>query len=190
MVIQTQSVPPQPWRNGGGFTRELLTWPKGSEWRVRISCADIEVDGPFSVFPDIERWCAVIAGEGVSLKFADRTHILEHGDAPFCFDGGAAPMCHLMDGPVRDLNLMIRRGSGVMVAVNPQQSWQGSFVARGIYTLTAGTWRNQTQTCALPANSLMWLDDGDASEWTFAPDNATASLRAWWLGYREGHVNG
>jgi environmental stress-induced protein Ves len=40
-----------PWKNGGGVTRELLAWPGGGDWQVRISVAEIEADGPFSSFP-------------------------------------------------------------------------------------------------------------------------------------------
>jgi hypothetical protein len=50
-VISVYEVMPQPWRNGGGLTRELWTWPSAEGWWVRVSVADIEKDGPFSTFP-------------------------------------------------------------------------------------------------------------------------------------------
>ena len=32
----------QPWRNGGGITRELLAWPVASDqWALRVSVAQI-----------------------------------------------------------------------------------------------------------------------------------------------------
>ena len=62
------TTPPQPWRNGGGVTRELLAWPDGGDWRVRVSVADIDADGPFSAFPGVERWFAVLEGAGVALR--------------------------------------------------------------------------------------------------------------------------
>ena len=40
-LIDAASVAPQAWRNGGGQTRELIAWPAGADWRVRISRADI-----------------------------------------------------------------------------------------------------------------------------------------------------
>ncbi|MEO8526020.1 MAG: HutD family protein [Caldimonas sp.] len=45
----------QPWRNGGGVTRELLAWPGVGDWCVRVSIADIEADGPFSTFSGVQR---------------------------------------------------------------------------------------------------------------------------------------
>ncbi|MFG5407966.1 HutD family protein [Piscinibacter sakaiensis] len=41
-------MPAQPWRNGGGHTRELWTWPADGPWQARLSVADIAADGPFS----------------------------------------------------------------------------------------------------------------------------------------------
>ena len=50
-VVRLEDAAPQAWRNGGGVTRELLTWPNADDWIVRLSVADIEKDGPFSAFP-------------------------------------------------------------------------------------------------------------------------------------------
>ena len=59
-------VEPQRWRNGAGFTRELLAWPSAGDWQLRISVADIDADAGFSVFPGVERWFSVV--EGALLK--------------------------------------------------------------------------------------------------------------------------
>jgi environmental stress-induced protein Ves len=40
-VVEAGRVSAQPWRNGGGLTRELCTWPPGAAWQVRVSVADI-----------------------------------------------------------------------------------------------------------------------------------------------------
>ena len=68
-TIQTDAARTYPWRNGGGVTRELLTWPplSGDDWAVRVSVATIDKDGPFSAFPGIQRWFAVLDGAGVQL---------------------------------------------------------------------------------------------------------------------------
>jgi uncharacterized protein len=182
-IVHAPTIAPQPWRNGGGQTRELLTWPPGTDWLVRISRADIESDGPFSAFPGVERWFAVLEGHGVALQFADKERILKSGDAPLVFDGTAAPGCRLLNGPTQDLNLMIRRGSGVMQPVQAQTAWSGPFSARGLYTLGAGEWQTGEQSLALPTHTLLWTADGSADEWTFRPATTQHPLRAWWLGY-------
>ncbi len=111
-------MPAQPWRNGGGVTRELLAWPGGRvDWQLRISVADIDADGPFSRFPGVERWFAVLEGAGVELTIAGAVHRLVRGDAPLHFDGAAPAHARLIDGPTRDLNLMLRNAGGTMQCV-------------------------------------------------------------------------
>lgn len=114
MIIDAAHVPPQPWKNGGGVTRELLRWPAedaggdAGHWRLRLSVADIAADGPFSAFPGVVRWFAVLAGEGVVLSLPDGERTLRPGDPPLRFDGAAAPGCRLLAGPTVDLNLMLQ----------------------------------------------------------------------------------
>ena len=62
--VRFDDLPPQPWRNGGGVTRALLTWPHADDWAVRVSVADITRDGPFSAFA-VEQ-----AGEGSVVGLA------------------------------------------------------------------------------------------------------------------------
>lgn len=115
--IALAEATPQPWRNGGGVTRELLAWapaspPAPQDWTVRVSVADITRDGPFSAFAGVERGFTVLEGAGVVLTLDGRTFPLTPGDDPLRFDGAAAPGCRLLDGPTRDLNLMVRHASG------------------------------------------------------------------------------
>ena len=44
------------WKNGLGWTREVLRWPPGADdWDWRISIAEVDKGGPFSSFPGVER---------------------------------------------------------------------------------------------------------------------------------------
>ena len=115
--IAVNDVVPQAWRNGGGQTRELLAWPNAADWTLRISLADVEADGPFSPFPGVQRWFAVVQGAGVQLQFADATRVIGLADEPLCFDGALAPGCAMLQGPTRDLNLMLRGAAGHMQRV-------------------------------------------------------------------------
>ena len=107
-VVALSGVPAQPWRNGGGMTRELLAWPGPQEWVVRISVAQVAQDGPFSSFPGVTRWFAVLSGAGVQLDVDGEQHALTAADAPFQFDGGARTGCALIAGATEDFNLMVR----------------------------------------------------------------------------------
>lgn len=107
-------VAPQPWRNGGGLTRELLAWPSRRDWRVRVSVADVASDGPFSLFPGVERWFAVLEGAGVALEVEGSEHRLGRDTDPFRFAGDAEVQCRLLEGPTRDFNLMAPPGRARM----------------------------------------------------------------------------
>ena len=89
-LVQLADVAPQPWKNGGGTTRELLAWPDADRWRVRLSVAEVAADGPFSRFDGVQRWFAVLGGAGVQLVVDGVTHTLTAASEPFAFDGAAA----------------------------------------------------------------------------------------------------
>ena len=186
--ITVDSTPATPWRNGGGVTRELLAWPGPTDWRLRISVADIATDGPFSAFPGVRRWFTLLSGEGVVLDFPDHPLTLRPGDAPLAFDGAAAPGCQLIGGPVRDLNLMVRDGTGGMAAVSPGAAWQAPAGARaGLFARVPGRWRNGEEQRTLPALSLLWFDAPPPGDWRFEPDpTSLIELNppvpaGWWL---------
>lgn len=137
-VVHCDEVAPQPWKNGGGLTRELLAWPAagthGNDWALRISVADIRAGGPFSAYAGIERWFAVLEGAGVRLVLPDGKRCVEAGDAPLQFAGEAAPPCELLDGPTRDLNLMLRAGTrGVMKRAVSGEPWTQSWLWRAAF---------------------------------------------------------
>jgi environmental stress-induced protein Ves len=103
------SIPATPWRNGKGFTRELLAWPSTQAWTLRVSVATIDTDGPFSSWSDVRRELCVLDGDGVILHWDDGRRVLLHaGDGPLCFDGGDAIRASVVGAPTRDLNLMTR----------------------------------------------------------------------------------
>lgn len=109
-LVDLDAVPPQPWRNGAGLTRELAAWPNAQDWAWRISVAEVSASGPFSHWPGVQRWFAVLGGKGLSLDVDGIRHALDTHSAPLCFDGAAATACTLRDGPTQDLNLMLRQG--------------------------------------------------------------------------------
>ncbi len=118
--VDLNQVSPTPWRNGGGLTRELVAWPQADDWSWRLSVAEVASDGPFSQFDSVQRWFAVLAGNGVRLDFAGHSHRLTSDSAPLCFDGAAPVFCSLLDGATQDLNLMVRKdqAKATMLRVN------------------------------------------------------------------------
>lgn len=57
----------QPWKNGKGVTVELARAEIGGALLWRLSMATVAEDGPFSLFPGIERNLTVISGPGFRL---------------------------------------------------------------------------------------------------------------------------
>jgi environmental stress-induced protein Ves len=110
MIIQTADCPPQPWKNGGGITRELFTHPSTDDWQIRISVADITKGGAFSSFQGVNRSFAVIEGEGVELKLGGAWQRIAKSSEPVMFDGAEAPECKLISGATKDLNVMCKHG--------------------------------------------------------------------------------
>ena len=101
------------WANGGGWTTEIIAEPSSTMWEWRLSVADVDAAGPFSVFPDVDRTIALLRGNGFALSFAGDTEdvVISEPFQPFEFSGDEVTSCRLIDGPVQDLNLMTRRDS-------------------------------------------------------------------------------
>lgn len=101
-----------PWKNGGGRTTEIAVEPPDAglaDFAWRVSVADIEQDGVFSVFPGVARTLVLLAGDGMRLTGAGAPLELHAPFEPVTFAGDAPIMCTLIGGPVRDFNLMVRR---------------------------------------------------------------------------------
>jgi hypothetical protein len=178
-LVRSADVPPQPWRNGGGQTRVLLTCPPGANWRLRLSMADIQADGPFSVFEGVQRWLAVLDGAGVGLRIAGKSQHQTPDSPPLRFSGDSATDCWLTDGPTRDLNLMLRGCAGGLAAVVPGQAWPGDSAACGLFSTGSGQCTLRGRQLAVPPLSLLWFGQGPGPL-TFASDDA-GPTRAWWI---------
>lgn len=110
-LIAFAELKPQPWKNGGGVTRELAAEPEGADFLWRLSMAEVEASGPFSAFPGIDRTLTLLTGEGLKLDFAEGIdEVIDTPLRPFSFDGGRPCIGRLIGGPVRDLNVMTKRG--------------------------------------------------------------------------------
>jgi uncharacterized protein len=178
--VAADSVAPTPWRNGGGRTRELLTRPAGPGWQLRISLADIDRDGPFSAFPDTQRWFGVVCGAGVALRFGERVDEVTPASPPLCFDGAAAPECALLDGPTRDLNLMARQGTAFMAPVQASKDWVEPFSERGLFTLSEGVVRSSGERAVHVApHTLVWFLPSGPCRF----ESNQRGRAGWWLGW-------
>ncbi|MDR6430380.1 HutD family protein [Brucella pseudogrignonensis] len=113
-VLRSADHKRMPWKNGGGVTVEIAIHPINAsvdnfDWR--ISTATVASDGPFSIFPEIDRTLSVLEGNGIVLDVEGGKTTLTRETAPFAFAADASSCACLIDGPITDLNVMTRRGN-------------------------------------------------------------------------------
>ena len=162
-ILRSKNYRRMRWKNGGGETTEIIVAPEGAaldafDWRV--SMAHVASDGPFSLFPDIDRTLAVLDGNGIRLRVAGTgTFDLTPASEPLAFPADAAAGAELIDGPIHDLNVMSRRGVVrhrlTCVDVDESHTLQATNGATLLLIPTGG------MTIAT-ATSQASLDDGDS----------------------------
>lgn len=103
-----------PWKNGLGETIEIAVYPPDAgmgDFDWRISMATVASDGPFSLFPGIERTLSVLTGNGLTLDRADGTkQDLRVDSTPYAFPADEQVGATLAEGAITDLNVMTRLG--------------------------------------------------------------------------------
>ena len=174
------TLPVTPWKNGGGTTQEIISWPQGAaldSFGWRISIATIAAPGPFSVFAGIDRVITLLEGDGVRLFTHDARidHALDVPLQPFAFSGDEAIDCTMRGGLTTDFNVMTRRGqwrADVKVldgasAIEP--------APHGVLLALRGAWRLNDAPCH-EGEGLHWADATQA--WQATPEGPGARLMA------------
>ena len=109
-VIAANEYRRERWKNGTGWTRQIVRVPDAEAWDWRLSIAEIEQDGPFSVFAGVDRELVLTRGNGLRLHFDDgQSCELLPPHARVRFAGERGIRGELLDGPTHDFNLMWRR---------------------------------------------------------------------------------
>lgn len=161
------TVPATPWKNGGGFTRELACWPPASaaaggmdsfDWRVSV--ATIAAPGPFSAFAGVDRQIMLLGGDGVHLTSRGWQHMLAERWQPFAFSGDEAVDCAMLGGTSTDFNLMLRRGAwkGTLQVLRSESPPTGA----GLCMVLQGQWQaeqaEQSARVLMEGQGAWWLD--------------------------------
>ena len=143
--IQIASLSPIPWKNGAGITRNLAVEPEGADFDHflwRLSLAEVNAPGKFSIFPGVDRSILAWTGNGLLLHTKNRGDFaLTQAADIYAFKGEDEIEATLIDGPTIDFNVMVRRGrctaevrryeSEALISRGAQQAFfigaQGSF---------------------------------------------------------------
>jgi len=182
-ILPAQHYRRERWRNGAGWTREIVRLHGADErgwipadggegaddWDVRLSIAEIDHDCAFSAFPGIERELVLLRGDGVELAFADGHVVMidpPHGRTRF--DGAQSPGCRLQHGPTHDFNLMWRpqRVQAQLLhrpLVGSMVFFAGAGVTWAVYLLSGcATFKDCPQLAPLQAGDSALIGAGDA----------------------------
>src|SRR5687767_12838646 len=109
-ILRSVDYVARPWKNGGGTTRDIAVSPPGAsldafDWR--LSLAQVDRDGPFSRFDDVDRTLVLLSG-AMTLHERDRRIDLVRNE-PFAFEGERVIEATVA-GSTLDFNVMTRRG--------------------------------------------------------------------------------
>src|SRR5262245_22690010 len=110
-IVRYAHVAPTPWKNGLGATVQLAIHPTGASLETfdwRISIARLDRSAPFSVFPGIDRWLVVLAGEMILYREGLDPLALTAQSDPIHFSGEVSAKGDVLQAPVLDLNVMYR----------------------------------------------------------------------------------
>jgi environmental stress-induced protein Ves len=122
----------------------------------------------------------VLQGAGIMLTVDGVAHACRVGDLPLAFRGEAVTACRLLDGPTRDLNLMLHGAEGGMSQVIDGAPWQPRARQCGLFTQVAGHCRCDGQTIAVPEHALLWFEQAPEAL-VFVGGGAAAGPPGWWL---------
>ena len=123
-----------PWANGRGTSFEIASDRNDAEeWTWRLAMAPVNEDGPFSRIECVNRFLAVVEGNGMLLS-VDRKKLQCRPMQVVRFRGDAITDATLTDGPITDVNLMIRRkeADGEMAIVSEAGLLRGASIVVAI----------------------------------------------------------
>ena len=114
-ILRARTHKVMPWKNGGGETAEIAIFPDGTsmqDFGWRVSMAKVSTDGPFSLFPNIDRTLSILEGHSMALTIdGAEPEVLTNESEPLSFPADVPVSATLPTGEIRDLNVMTRRGS-------------------------------------------------------------------------------
>ncbi|EOQ74705.1 HutD/Ves family protein [Acinetobacter lactucae] len=105
-LIRADQYTKMLWKNGAGFTLEIARSRGEADFDWRISMADVTTSGPFSLFPNKQRIISILDGQGMILHVDDLPAKTLNLGVIFAFSGESQVQSELVDGAIRDLNLI------------------------------------------------------------------------------------
>ena len=153
------------WRNGGGWTWEVLASPPCAGWDAfdwRVSIAEIDRAGPFSPLPGVRRGLALLTGELVlDLSGPGETVTLCEASEAFWFNGARPVRAEPRGGPARVLNVMAR-GADIAASIDRIDGSDGHGAPTLLLAGRAQTALVGSDAWPLDALDALWVSAGTA----------------------------
>lgn len=170
-LYDSRRLPVSRWRNGGGETREIVSYPPGTtDFDWRISIATIAADGDFSLFPGIDRIITLLSGD-VTLYRHDHLYQPLGLFEPFTFAGEEPVNARLAGHTSSDFNIMARRSTCLPDAGVTTTRFAPMAADAGVVYVISGQWQHE-QTLLSAGQGAWWENHAGA----FIPLSAEARL--------------
>ncbi len=153
---QAASLAPTRWHNGGGITREIISFPPHqAAFDFRFSIATLSGDGDFSRFPGVDRTITLLRGDGVTLHLNRHTLKTLQPGIPFYFPGEQAVRVTLSESDSDDFNIMVRRDRYRATAGTSQSAHCLKNSLAGVVYVLSGQWHDGRQALN-PGEGVWW----------------------------------
>lgn len=170
-IYDSSTLPVSRWRNGGGETREIVSYPPGvADFDWRISIATIAAEGDFSLFPGIDRIITLLSGEVTLYRHHQQFQALTLHQ-PFSFAGEEPVSARLSAQTSTDFNIMARRSLCLPDAGVTTRAFSPATTLAGVVYVLSGQWQHQ-QTLLTAAQGAWWENNAG----TFNPLTPDARL--------------
>jgi uncharacterized protein len=163
-LIRESDYREQPWKNGGGLTREIAVAfsddrDKSVLWR--ISLATIDRDGHFSEYRGYDRTIVALDADPIELD-VDGKHVVLERWQPHEFRGEAHVACRLRGAATRDLNAMTLRDAfvhDVEIVTSKQRFVLDDDEIAFVYAIDGAA---EVENMACAAGDTIWLQEVEA----------------------------
>ena len=164
------TLPVTRWKNGKGETREIFCAPSpDGDFLWRASIATLQGDGPFSLFPGVDRVLLLLEGEPLWVRGEGIEHHLKPYQ-PWVFPGEWSLATFGSNGPGLDFNVMTQRSQAksevrvMSTACTP--------APEGVAWVLSGSWLLNGQPFEAQSG-VVWQDEHPGE---FIPQTENATL--------------
>lgn len=164
------TLPVSRWKNGKGETREIFRVASSdADFLWRASMATLQEDGPFSLFPGVDRVLVLVEGSPLWVRGQQLEHHLQPGE-PWVFPGEWPLATQGISAPGLDFNVMTQRSRASAHASVVSASYHPA--NEGVAYVLNGRWTLNGESYGVKSG-MVWQDESPGQ---FIPESDDAQL--------------